>query len=357
MNDALLFGISSVFYLLGMVCYLFFFIFKNKFMGKIASYVVYAGFIIHTAGFIYRWYIFSRTFSLPFFQSIPVTNLYESLLFFAWCLILGNIIIELKIKTQVLGFFITAIAGMSIAFVDAIGANKIVQPVLPALRSNWLLAHATLSFVAYAAFGLSFTAGMLNLIYNVTDRKSKAYILWVVIFSTFVSLLIILFVDFLLNGISRISFGEYRPLLTVRGYSLSIWVAILIGYLVLTVIAWFFGNRFKKLIERFNIPVNMLEMIEYKLVAVGFVIFTIGGLIFGAIWADISWGRYWSWDPKETWAFVTWLVYAFYLHLRLIKGYDGIKSSVVAVLGFVVTVFTYVGVNLLMSGLHSYGSM
>jgi cytochrome c-type biogenesis protein CcsB len=356
MNDALLFGISSVFYLFAMVYYLFFLIFKKNFAGKIASYVVYTGFIVHTAGFIYRWYIFSRSFSLPFFQSIPVTNLYESLLFFAWCLILGNIMIELKIKTHIFGFFITAIAGMSIAFVDAIGANKIVQPILPALRSNWLLAHATLSFVAYAAFGLSFTAAMLNLIYSVTDRKSKAYTFWVMILSLFVCLTIILFVDFLLNGIG-VSSGGYRPLLTFRTYKWDTWIAILTGYLVLTAFFWIFGNRLKKLIERFNIPVNMLEMIEYKLVAIGFVIFTIGGLIFGAIWADISWGRYWSWDPKETWAFVTWLLYAFYLHLRLIKGYDGIKSSVVAVLGFVVTVFTYVGVNLLMSGLHSYGSM
>jgi len=81
MNDALLFGISSVFYLLAMVCYLLFLIFKKRNIGKIASYIVYAGFIIHTTGFIYRWYIFSSSFSLPFFQSIPITNLYESLLF------------------------------------------------------------------------------------------------------------------------------------------------------------------------------------------------------------------------------------------------------------------------------------
>jgi len=149
---------------------------------------------------------------------------------FCFCLVSDTGEYPDRIKDEDTGFgiFITTIAGMSIAFVDAIGANKIVQPILPALRSNWLLAHATLSFVAYAAFGLSFTAGILNLMYNVTDRKSKAYIFWVMIFSVFVCLAIILFVDFLLNGIGGVSSGRYIPLLTFRGYSITIWVAILL---------------------------------------------------------------------------------------------------------------------------------
>jgi cytochrome c-type biogenesis protein CcsB len=87
----------------------------------------------------------------------------------------------------------------------------------------------------------------------------------------------------------------------------------------------------------------------------GFPIFTLGGLIFGAIWADQAWGVYWSWDPKETWSLITWLVYAFYLHARLLRGWRGHKTAVVSIIGFIAVIFTYLGVNLLLSGLHSYG--
>jgi cytochrome c-type biogenesis protein CcsB len=99
----------------------------------------------------------------------------------------------------------------------------------------------------------------------------------------------------------------------------------------------------------------MLDDLTYKSIAIGFPIFTLGGLIFGAIWADQAWGKYWSWDPKETWSLITWFVYAFYVHARFMRGWRGSKIAIVAVIGFVSTVFTYLGVNLLLSGLHSYG--
>lgn len=97
-----------------------------------------------------------------------------------------------------------------------------------------------------------------------------------------------------------------------------------------------------------------LDRLTYTAIAVGYPLFTAGALLFGAVWAQAAWGRYWSWDPKETWALVTWLVYTAYLHLRLIAGRSGKAPAVVAVAAFLVALFTFFGVNYLLGGLHSY---
>jgi cytochrome c-type biogenesis protein CcsB len=100
----------------------------------------------------------------------------------------------------------------------------------------------------------------------------------------------------------------------------------------------------------------MLDDIGYKSIAVGFPMFTVGGLIMGAIWANSAWGKYWTWDPKETWSLITWFVYALYLHARFVAGWRGKRVAILAIVGFVAVVFTYLGVNLVLSGLHAYGS-
>ena len=90
-------------------------------------------------------------------------------------------------------------------------------------------------------------------------------------------------------------------------------------------------------------------------VGIGYPVFTAGALVFGAIWAETAWGSWWSWDPKETWALITWLIYTAYLHTRLVKKMRGRTSALLAIIGFLATVFTFFGVNYLLSGLHSYG--
>lgn len=97
------------------------------------------------------------------------------------------------------------------------------------------------------------------------------------------------------------------------------------------------------------------DLIAYRAVAIGFPLFTMGALIFGMIWASRAWGRYWGWDPKEVWSLITWLFYALYLHTRLVMGWKGKKSAIIAVLGFLSALFTFFGVNYLLRGLHSYG--
>ncbi|MCE5249744.1 c-type cytochrome biogenesis protein CcsB [bacterium] len=98
----------------------------------------------------------------------------------------------------------------------------------------------------------------------------------------------------------------------------------------------------------------MLDMVSYRAIAVGFPIFTIGALIFGAVWAKYAWGDYWGWDPKETWALITWIVYALYLHARILYGWKGKAAAWISIIGFIATLFTLFGVNYLLSGLHSY---
>jgi len=97
-----------------------------------------------------------------------------------------------------------------------------------------------------------------------------------------------------------------------------------------------------------------LDNISYRCVAVGFPLFTLGGLIFGMIWAYKAWGSYWSWDPKETWSLITWFVFALYLHTRIVMGWRGRRSALIAIIGFLAAMFTYFGVNYLLAGLHSY---
>ncbi len=97
-----------------------------------------------------------------------------------------------------------------------------------------------------------------------------------------------------------------------------------------------------------------LDSISYRCVAVGFPLFTLGGLIFGMVWAYKAWGSYWSWDPKETWSLITWFVFALYLHTRIVMGWKGRRSAFIAIIGFLAAMFTYFGVNYLLAGLHSY---
>ena len=98
-----------------------------------------------------------------------------------------------------------------------------------------------------------------------------------------------------------------------------------------------------------------LDKLTLNLITIGYPIFTAGALLFGSIWARYAWGSFWSWDPKETWALITWLVYTGYLHARYIKKLRGSFSAIIAITGFIFTLFTFFGVNFLLSGLHSYG--
>ncbi|TAN40438.1 MAG: c-type cytochrome biogenesis protein CcsB [Nitrospirae bacterium] len=343
-----------------MILYIAYLAFRNNTVGITATIVTVAGFVSQTMAILIRWKEFAEIGNMGLLRGVPLTNLYESLIFFVWCLILAYLVIEFKYKTRSFGAFITPVAGLALAFIDISGMSKNIQPLVPALQSNWLLAHVMMSFIAYSMFAVSFSTGLMYLIVTTDDKKEPAYIFWTGMLSLFIIVLAAMGLDYLTFKLAvksqeelirsflfKASFRSESGAVTALSFAVSAGLFFLI---------WRFGGILKKVIAGVNISADTLDDITYKSIAMGFPIFTLGGLIFGAIWADQAWGKYWTWDPKETWSLITWFFYAFYLHSRLMRGWKGKKVAIVAVLGFLAVIFTYLGVNLLLSGLHSYGS-
>jgi cytochrome c-type biogenesis protein CcsB len=359
MDSSFFFGISTMAYITAMMLYITYLAFKKTPIGMVATTVTIVGWFSQTLAILLRWKEFADLSGMGILRSVPLTNLYESMSFFIWCLILGYLIIEFKFKNRSFGAFITPIAGLVLAFIDLTGVSKEIQPLVPALKSNWLLAHVTMSFISYAAFAISFGTGLMYLIVTSEKKTDASYLFWTFILGIFGILVVTMGIDFLTFKVKvrpeefiksylfRTSFMNPSPAIKMFSWAASLAVLAVI---------WQYGYVLKRILEKFNVTPNMLDEITYRSIAVGFPIFTLGGLIFGAIWADQAWGVYWSWDPKETWSLITWFIYAFYLHGRMIRGWKGKKVAIVAVVGFTAVIFTYLGVNLLLSGLHSYGA-
>ena len=359
MDSSVFFGISTMAYFMAMIIYITYIAFKKKSIGVLATTITIAGFICQSIALILRWKDFAELSGMGLIKSAPLTNLYESLIFFVWCLILGYLIIEFRFKNRSFGAFITPIAALVLAFIDLFGISKEIQPLVPALKSNWLLAHVTMSFIAYAAFAISFSTGLMYLILTTDKRNEPTYVFWTFICGIFVTMLLAMGVDlfvfkvavrpdiFIKSYLFKSSFLHPSPAVKIISWAATVFIIAFF---------WRYGSFLKTILQKFDITPPLLDEITYKSIAIGFPIFTLGGLIFGAIWADQAWGVYWSWDPKETWSLITWFIYAFYLHGRMVRGWRGKKVAVVSVIGFAAVMFTYLGVNLLLSGLHAYGS-
>lgn len=361
MGSSTLFGISSMAYVLAMVIYIIYLAFRKPQLGVAATAVTLTGFVSQTLAIILRWKEFYDMSHMGILRAAPFTNLYESLIFFVWCLILGYLIIEFRYRNRSFGAFVTPVAGLALAFIDLTRISKDIQPLVPALQSNWLLAHVMLSFIAYSTFALAFSTGLMYLIIRSEKKNSPSYIFWTIALGALIVLLTVMGIDYLkfkiLVSTPEVLIKSYLFKATFLNPSAGISALSWLATSAFLFLLWRYGYLIKKIVGSFNLSPEMLDEITYKSIAIGFPIFTLGGLIAGAIWADQAWGVYWSWDPKETWSLITWLVYAFYLHTRLLRGWKGKKIAMVAVIGFVTVIFTYLGVNLLLSGLHSYGSM
>ncbi len=353
------FGFSEMAYILAMVVYITHFAFRKKAVGVTATGLAVFGFVSQTLAILLRWREFYLLSGMGVLRSIPLTNLFESIIFFVWCLMLGYLIMEFRYKNRSFGAFVTPVAALALLFINLSGMSTQIEPLVPALQSNWLLAHVTLSFISYSAFALSFSTGLMYLVMTTDNRREGAYIFWTVALGIFAAVLIAMGLDYArfhaaMNSNSFVK--DYLFKSTYKSGSSAVQVISYLSTAVFVFLVWRYGHALKKIIGGFNLQSSVLDEITYKSVAVGFPIFTLGGLIFGAIWANQAWGVYWSWDPKETWSLITWFIYAFYLHARFLRGWKGRKIAMVAVLGFVAVIFTYLGVNLLLSGLHSYGS-
>jgi cytochrome c-type biogenesis protein CcsB len=256
--------------------------------------------------------------------------LYESLIFLSWFISAIHLIIEQRTKSRLLGsittpilFFLSGFSSLTLP----VEMQKAL-PLVPSLQSNWLMMHVSMMMISYATLiiGSLFSLFYLAIFYF----KSKE-ILQVVNLPSSSSLGVE--TDFESTmAITKSSFSIDRPMDTLtQTLPVSNQESSSIFSLLQTIDIW-----------------------SYRIIGLGFPFLTIG-IISGAVWANEAWGAYWSWDPKETWALITWLVFAVYLHSRLLKGWQGEKAAIVGSFGFFVIWICYLGVNFLGKGLHSYG--
>lgn len=367
MTSSIFFDISAGAYIAAMIIYVAYLVVKNRTVGILASSMTIFGFVMQTTAFILRW-IHSFDFWVKanpesaFVESIlraaPLRNLYESLIFFVWSLICIHLIVEFKYKNRSLGAFVTPVAALALLFIDVSGTAKEIQPLIPALQSNWLLFHVLLSFLGYAAFGVSFGASIAYIVTITESKKELIYSFSSLIIGIFLIILFAMGIDFLsLSADERARLIQSHFLkATFRSSSGGVVAISWIASLAFLFVIWNFSLGLKKVLSSLSLTTNMLDDISYKSIAIGFPLFTIGGLIMGAIWANSAWGKYWTWDPKETWSLITWFVYALYLHARFVGGWRGKRVAMLSIIGFVAVIFTYLGVNLVLSGLHAYGS-
>ena len=234
----------------------------------------------------------------------PISNLYESLYFLAWGITLGQLLIEKEYPNPIIPAIAIPIELLTVAFACFVLPDdlKLSSNLVPALRSSWLIMHVSVVMLSYAA----------------------------------------LIIGSLLSA-SVLFINKSQPL-QLRSSSTGIG-----GFKI--------SNSYS--INNDIGPTNFshseeLDTLSYRSILVGFVLLTLG-LITGAIWANEAWGTWWSWDPKETWAFISWLFYAAYLHMRISRGWQGRRPALLAASGFFVVLICYIGVNFLGVGLHSYG--
>ncbi len=283
MDSSQLLGITTLTYLASTVLYAAIFIFKAKKLAKFATIFTLIALIIQTAGIGLRWF---ESYEMGIGHA-PLTNMYESVVFFAWTIVALYLVIEWKFKTPIIGTFAVPFAFLAMAYASlSTDINKGISPLVPALQSNWLIAHVITCFIGYAAFAVAAGLGIMYLIKNMSDTRQTTN--------------------------DKTLLGTLPPL-------------------------------------------KIIDDITHKTMVFGFLWLT-AGIITGAIWANSAWGTYWSWDPKETWSLITWFVYAITLHARYTRGWGGKRIAWLALIGFISVLFTYYGVNFLLSGLHSYGS-
>nr|YP_009394919.1 cytochrome c biogenesis protein ccs1 [Polysiphonia stricta]ARW63481.1 cytochrome c biogenesis protein ccs1 [Polysiphonia stricta] len=243
-------------------------------------------------------------------QYFPLSNLYESLIFLAWSITFIQIILETKTKSKLIGALSIPIVLFIIAFMSISLPHdlKTASPLVPALRSNWLIMHVTVMLLSYATL---IVGSLLSILFLIISRNKSVNIQG----NSSNSSKKVLF---------KYEFDNNNELLNLTNNS-----------------------------RRINL-IQAIDNLSYRIIGFGFPLLTIG-IISGAVWANDAWGTYWSWDPKETWALITWIIFAIYLHSRLNSTTNSKRPAVIGSLGFIVIWICYLGVNFLGKGLHSYG--
>ena len=228
----------------------------------------------------------------------PLSNLYESLIFLCCCISAIHLYIESKTQSRLIGSLIVPLLFFLSSFSSLTLPTDMQKalPLVPSLQSNWLMMHVSMMMLSYSILIIGSLFSILYLFFDLFESKKD----------------------------------NFNSNITNNGQNISI---------------------------QTKSQLNLLQTVDiwsYRIIGLGFPFLTIG-IISGAVWANEAWGSYWSWDPKETWALITWLVFAIYLHSRLLKGWQGKNAAILGSCGFFVIWICYLGVNFLGKGLHSYG--
>ncbi|YP_001718485.1 cytochrome c biogenesis protein (chloroplast) [Manihot esculenta] len=254
-----------------------------------------------------------------FLGHLPLSDLYESLIFLSWSFSIIHMVPYFKKHKN----FLSAITAPSTFFTQGFATSGLLtdmhqsEILVPALQSQWLMMHVSMMILGYAAllcgslFSVAFLVITFRKIIRIFDKSNN-----------------------LLNN--SFFFSEIQYMAERKN--------------VLRNISFLSSRNY----YRFQL-IQQLDDWGYRIISIGFIFLTIG-ILSGAVWANEAWGSYWNWDPKETWAFITWTIFAIYFHIRTNKKLEGFHSAIVASIGFLLIWICYFGVNLLGIGLHSYGS-
>jgi cytochrome c-type biogenesis protein CcsB len=327
---SVLFFMSTVFYWIGMFSRT-----QGDAMALIGSRLAWVAVGMALIGTLVRWY---ESYLIGAdVGHIPVSNLYEVFVLFCWLTAAFYLYFEAQYETRGMGAFVMLVVSAAVGFLlwyTVVREAHEIQPLVPALKSWWMKLHVPANFIGYGTFSLSAMVAFAYLIKSQLGetRWHKLAPLW--IFGIVLCFVPIAF---------RKSTAEIGGSYWLVYFSIA---TLIVGGILL-------GRQ--RIAERLP-SLEVLDDVMYKSIAVGFAFFTIATVL-GALWAAEAWGGYWSWDPKETWALIVWLNYAAWLHMRLMKGLRGTVASWWAFAGLGVTTFAFIGVNMFLSGLHSYGTL
>ncbi|MFN5501733.1 MAG: c-type cytochrome biogenesis protein CcsB, partial [Pseudanabaena sp.] len=282
----------------------------------------------------------------------PLSNLYESLFFLAWGITTMHIVVNrignksandtakrlVGAFTSPLAMGITAFAALALP-----SGMQVSEPLVPALKSNWLMMHVSVMLLSYAAL---MTGSILAIAFLIVTRGQDVVLQG----SSFGTNLRSLAEGNNTNNPNSETFAAFA----VESMGGILKSGNLQSANSMTLTAEAIATQTKPLSLRRLTIGETLDNLSYRAIGLGFPLLTIG-IIAGGVWANEAWGSYWSWDPKETWSLITWLVFAAYLHTRITKGWQGRKPAILASVGLLVVWTCYLGVNLLGKGLHSYG--
>jgi cytochrome c-type biogenesis protein CcsB len=326
---SLLFFMSTAFYWIGLLTR------AGATFELLGSRMAWVAVTLALVGTMVRWYESHQIG--PDIGHIPVSNLYEVFILFCWMTAAFYLYYEDRYRTRSMGAFVMLVVSAAVGFLlwyTVVREAHEIQPLVPALQSWWMKVHVPANFVGYGTFAI---AAMLAFAYLIKQSAGEAR--WYKLAPLFLLGVVLCLEPLVFRQSALEKGGGYW--FVYFGVS-----SLIVGSIIAA------RRRIAERLPSFEV----LDDVMYKAIAVGFAFFTIATVL-GALWAAEAWGGYWSWDPKETWALIVWLNYAAWLHMRLMKGLRGTVAAWWALVGLAITTFAFLGVNMFLSGLHSYGEL